>query len=90
MRLIETASSQVRAKTGIDAKLKLKAKRRNAEMTQKLFEETAGIRLEVEVELSDTQCEPAAREIENSDGILTRLSYSRRWLEEDLAYPSIL
>jgi hypothetical protein len=90
VRLIETASSQVRAKTGIDAKLKLKAKRRNAEMTQKLFEETAGIRLEVEVELSDTQCEPAAREIENSDGILTRLSYSRRWLEEDLAYPSIL
>ena len=90
VRLIETASSQVRAKTGIDAKLKLKAKRRNAEMTQKLFEETAGIRLGVEVELSDTQCEPAVGEIDNSDGILTRLSYSRRWLEEDLAYPSIL
>lgn len=40
VRLIETASSQVTAATGIDAKLKLKAKRRNAEMTQKLLRTT--------------------------------------------------
>lgn len=90
VRLIETASSQHVVATGIDAKLKLKAKRRNAAMTQKLFEETAGIRMGVEVCVSDTQDEPAVSEMDNSDGILAQLSYSSHWLEETLDYPSIL
>ena len=88
--LIETASSQGMAATGVDAKLKLKAKRRNAEMTEKLFENTAGIRIGVEVGISDTQDEPVVFEMDESDGMLARLSYSRHWLEETLEYPSIL
>ena len=90
VRLIETASSQGMVATGIDAKLKLKAKRRNAEMTQKLFEETAGIRFGVEMCLSDTQDEPVVSKLDNSDGTVAQFSYSSRWLEETLDYPSVL
>lgn len=90
VRAIETASSQGMVATGIDAKLKLKAKRRNAEMTQKLFEETASIRFGVEMCLSDTQDEPVVSKLDNSDGTVAQLSYSSRWLGETLDYPSVL
>lgn len=90
VRLIETASSQTRDKTGIDAKLKLNAKRCNAEMTQKLFEKVAGIRLAVEAGFSDSQDEPVVIEMEHPDSIGVRLTYSRQWLDECLTYPSIL
>ena len=86
--LIETA--QVSAATGVDAKLKLRAKRRNVEMTQKFFEGNTGFKTGTEVGLSDTQDEPAKYEVDESDGLVTRLTYSRRWLEETLDYPSIL
>lgn len=88
--LIETASAQVTAETGIDAKLKLRAKRRNAEMTQKFFEKNKGFRTGTEVRLSDTQDEPSKYEMDHSDGMVARFTYSSRWLEETLDNPSIL
>ncbi|MGL5823606.1 MAG: hypothetical protein ACRCYU_01915, partial [Nocardioides sp.] len=88
IRLIETA--QISAATGIDAKLKLRAKRRSAEMTQRLFEGNAGFRTGVEVRLSDTQDEPVKHEMDESDGLVVRLTYSRGWLDSTLDNPSIL
>ena len=86
--LIETA--RVGASAGVDPKLKLRAKRRSAEMTQKFFEENTGFKTGTEVGLSDTQHEPAKYEMDESDGMVTRLTYSRRWLEETLDNASIL
>lgn len=86
--LIETA--QVSQESGIDAKLKLRAKRRNLEMTQKFFEENAGFRTGCEVLLADTQDEPVKYEMDDSDGMVVRFSYSSRWLDETGDNPSIL
>jgi len=86
--LIETA--QVSQETGIDARLKLRAKRRNIEMTQKFFEENAGFRTGCEVLIADAQEEPVKHEMDESDGMVVRFSYSGRWLEETCDNPSIL
>lgn len=90
VRLIETASPQTIAATGIDAKLKLKAKRLNGEMTLKLFENTTALRAGVEVRLSDTQIEPAQCEIDDSDGVIARFTFGKGWLEDTLENASIL
>lgn len=86
--LIETA--QVSQETGIDARLKLRAKRRNIEMTQKFFEENTGFRTGSEVLIADAQDEPVKHEMDESDGMVVRFSYSARWLEETCDNPSIL
>lgn len=88
LRLIEFAP--VNPQTGIDAKLKLRAKRRNAEMTAKLFEDNPGYKTGTEVSLSDTQDEPVIFELVKSDGIIARFTYSKRWLDEISDNPSIL
>jgi hypothetical protein len=86
--LIETA--QVSPSTGIDAKLKLRAKRRKAEMTQKFFEENTGFKAGCEVGISDTQDEPVIYEMDDSEGMVARFTYSSRWLEQTCDNPSIL
>ncbi|WP_222843954.1 hypothetical protein [Cellulosimicrobium sp. CUA-896] len=86
--LIETAP--VNASTGVDAKLKLRAKRRNAEMTEKFFEETIGLKVGTEVALSDAQDEPAKFEMDESGGLVARFTYSTRWLDSTRDNPSIL
>jgi hypothetical protein len=86
--LIESAP--VSAESGVDAKLKLKAKRRNAEMTEQFFENNTGFKTGTEVRLSDTQDEPAKFEMDESDGLVTRFSYSSCWLDETADNPSIL
>lgn len=86
--LIETAP--VRPEIGVDAKLKLRAKRRNLDMTQKFFEENAGFRTGCEVLLADAQEEPVRHEVDESDGFIVRFSYSSRWLEYSSDNPSIL
>jgi hypothetical protein len=78
--LIESAP--VNSDTGVDAKLKLRAKRRNAEMTEKLFENNKGFRTGTEVRLSDEQDEPVKFETDDSDGLIARFTYSSRWLDE--------
>lgn len=86
--LIETA--QTSPVTGIDAKLKLRAKRRNAEMTQKFFEETTGIKTGCEVGVSGTQVEAVKFAMDESEGLVARYTYSRRWLDQTCDNPSIL
>lgn len=86
--LIETAP--VSRETGVDAKLKLRAKRRNLEMTQKFFEENAGFRTGCEVLIADSQDEAMKCDMDDSDGMVVRFSYSGRWLEETVDNPSIL
>jgi hypothetical protein len=86
--LIETA--QVSPSTGIDAKLKLRAKRRKAEMTKKFFEENTGIKTGCEVGISETQDEPVKFAMDDSEGMVARLTYSSSWLEQTCDNPSIL
>ncbi|MGY4721470.1 hypothetical protein [Naumannella huperziae] len=86
--LIETA--RVSSITGIDAKLKLRAKRRNAEMTQAFFENNTGLKTGAEVRLSESQNEPVLYEMDDSDGMVARFTYSSRWLDETCDNPSIL
>lgn len=88
LRLIESAP--VNADTGVDAKLKLRAKRRNAEVTERLFENNPGLKTGAEVMLSNAQDEPVIFEMDESDGITARFTYSSRWLDESSDNPSIL
>lgn len=83
-------SAPVSTATGVDARLKLRASRRNAEMTEKLFDENPGIKIGTEVRLSDTQNEPVRFELEKSDGVVSLFTYSTQWLDETLDNPSIL
>lgn len=86
--LIATAKGNPLA--GIDAKLKLRAKRRNDEMTAKFFDENEGFKTGCEVGLSTTQDEPVVFEMDTSGELISRYSYSSRWLEETCDNPSIL
>ncbi|RQX12077.1 hypothetical protein DDE19_29425 [Micromonospora ureilytica] len=83
--LIETAP--VSSQTGIDAKLKLGAKRRKDRMTEELFRDNAGISTGCEVGISDTQDDPVKVEIDEAVACFT---YSRSWLDQTLDNPSIL
>jgi hypothetical protein len=71
---------------GLDAKLKLKAKRKHQQWTEELFRRNSGIKTGCEVSISDEQSEPVEA---SRDGRIVKLSYSRRWLEENLDYPTI-
>ncbi|WP_449373718.1 hypothetical protein [Arthrobacter psychrolactophilus] len=75
---------------GIDAKLMLRAKRRNDVMTVKFFSENKGLRTGFDVSISESQDEPVKFEMDESDGLTTRYTYSRQWLEETSDNPSIL
>ena len=88
VNLIESAA--VSAHTGVDAKLKLRARRRGEQLTAALFENNAGLRTGTEVAISDVQDEPLKFEMDKSDGLVAKFSYSRRWLDETADNPSIL
>ena len=77
-------------KAGIDAKLKLRAKRRKAEMNAKYFSENEGFKTGYEVGISDSQDEPVEFKMDTSDGMVSRYTFSRQWLEETIDNPSIL
>ncbi|MFI6332776.1 hypothetical protein ACIBBG_31280 [Micromonospora chersina] len=83
--LIETA--RVSSETGVDAKLKLRAKRRKDQMTEEFFRDNAGIKTGCEVSISGTQDDPVKVEM---DGTVAKLTYSRSWLDRTLDNPSIL
>ncbi len=87
VRLIETAPIDVQ--TGIDARLKLKAKRRSQRMVEELFREESAMKIKTgaEVRLSDSQREPAKTEL---DDMVTTHTYSRSWLDGTLDKASIL
>jgi len=83
--LIESAP--VSQLSGVDAKLKLKAKRRGAEMNAEFFKTNAGMRTGCELTVSESQYEPVSVEL---DEMVTKVTFSSRWLEETTDYPSIL
>lgn len=86
--LIATAKHAPQA--GVDAKLKLRAKRRSEEITAAFFAENRGLKTGCDVSISDTQDEPVTSEVDTTDGWMARYTYSRRWLEETCDNPSIL
>ena len=75
------AAAAESAQAGIDAKLKLHAKRRGDEMTAKFLAENSGLRTGCEVGISGAQDELVVSEIGTSD-LISRYTYSSRWLEE--------
>lgn len=85
VRLIESAP--VSPLSGVDAKLKLKAKRRGEEMNAEFFKTNEGMRTGCELTISESQYEPVSYEL---DGMVTKVTFSARWLEETTDYPSIL
>ncbi|MFI5494735.1 hypothetical protein [Actinoplanes sp. NPDC051859] len=74
-------------KTGVDAKLKLSAKRRKDRMTEEFFRDNAGIASGCEVRISDTQDDPVTVEM---DGMVANFTYSRKWLDQTVDNASIL
>ncbi|MFD3448628.1 hypothetical protein ACFDTO_28930 [Microbacteriaceae bacterium 4G12] len=88
VRLVSTAD--VDARVGIDAKLKLRAKRRADELNASIFDQHEGFRTGCEVSISEDQVEPVVLEVDSSNGSHWRYTYSGRWLEETLDNPSIL
>lgn len=83
--LIESAP--VSQLSGVDAKLKLKAKRRGVKMNAEFFKTNAGTRTGCELGISESQDEPVRVELE---GMVTKVTFSDRCLEETTDYPSIL
>ena len=83
------ASARETPAAGIDARLKLRAKRRGEKQNAKLFRDNDGLRTGFEVSIADQE-EPAAAEFDESDGMMCRYTYSRRWLEDTCDNPSIL
>lgn len=89
--LIATAKEDPRV--GLDAKLKLRAKRRNDAMTAEFFKENTGFRTAYEIGISGSQVEPVVFVMDDSDeaeGFVTRCTYSSTWLEETVDFPSVL
>jgi hypothetical protein len=81
------AKARVLASAGINAKTKLKAQRKHAAWTKEFFEKNSGIETGCEVSISAEQVEPVEASL---DGLILKLSYSSRWLEENLDFPTIL
>ena len=79
--------SRVNPKTGVSSKTKLKAKRKHEQWVKEFFNSNSGMKTSCEVLITDDQVEPV--EV-SSIGLSTRFSYGRRWLEENLDYPTIL
>lgn len=81
VRLISTAP--IEPHTGIDARLKLKARRRSERMVEELFKEesTTKFKTGAGVSISDSRHEPAKMEL---DDMVTKYTYSQNWLEETL------
>lgn len=85
IRLIATASDERRL--GLEAKIRLKAKRRSEKIVEEFFEENTGIRTGAGVRISETQDEPVEME---RDGLVLNISYSKKWLDRTLDYASVL
>lgn len=85
VRLIATAKPI--QEIGIDAKLKLKAKRKHDAWTEDFFKNNTGMESGSVVSISDNQAEPV---VVSHDELVGKFSYSRRWLEDNLDFPTIL
>lgn len=77
------ADSRVNKLAGIDAKLKLKARRKHDLWTDEFFKENkGGMTFGCEVRLSEEQEESL---VIAQDGMVTKYSYSKKWLEQNSA-----
>lgn len=88
LRLIYTAKDN--SKAGIDRMIRLRAKRRYEDLTEKFFESNTGYKIGCEVSIAEDQDAPVVSEVDFSDGSVCRYVYSKRWLEESTDCPSIL
>lgn len=88
IRLIAEAKDH--APAGIDAKLRLRARRRADELNSELFTAGHGFKTGVDLTISDEQEEPVVTEIDDSEGWVQRFTYGRRWLEQTLDFPSVM
>lgn len=85
LSLVETAP--ISGLTGVDARLKLAAKRRKHLETEAFFRDNAGMTSGSGVMISDGQSEPVVMKV---DGMIVDFSYSRDWLDASNDNPSIL
>jgi hypothetical protein len=81
------ATARVNSALGIDAKLKLKARRADDKFTTSLFAANQGMKTGVEISISDMQSEDVVASFED---MVAKFSYSRAWLAGNLDYPTIL
>lgn len=84
------ATARDNSEAGIDARLRLRAKRRGSDVTAKLFETATLWRTGCEVSILGDQEEPVVAQLDESDGLISRYTYSDRWLEQTCDNPSIL
>lgn len=82
------ATAPISSETGVDAKLKLEAKRRKDRMSEEFFRDNEGISTGCEMTISDSQDEPVVTS--RLDGMVVSYTYSGNWLDETTDYPSIL
>lgn len=85
LRLIQTA--QISTATGVDARLKLEARRRNDLETEAIFKDNPGIKAGAEVSIVEEQNEPS---VSSLDGMVATHSYSRSWMEQTTDFASVL
>src|SRR3990167_834656 len=75
------ADSRINKVAGINAKLKLKAKRKHDSWTDEFFKENkGGMTFGCEVRISEEQEESL---VIAQDGMITKYSYSKKWLEQN-------
>lgn len=85
LRLIETAP--IATRTGVDAKLKLRVKRKKDVVSAEFFKDNTGVKSGCEIGISDDQDEPV---ISRMDGLVAIYTYSAGWLGKTTDHPSIL
>ncbi len=87
IKLIADASAKA---PGMNAKLKLKAKRKDKEWTEEFFKNksTGGFKYGTDIAIDNEQVEPLLLST-NAEGII-RLSYGKKWLEDHSSNEEIL
>lgn len=85
LRLI--ADAPIDGRTGVDAKLVVKAKRRYDAMIEDFFKATPGIKTGCTVAVSPTQVEPVKATLND---MVIEYTFSQSWLEGTLDFPSVL
>jgi hypothetical protein len=81
------ADAPIDWKSGVDAKLVVKAKRRYDAMVEDLFRTTPGFKTGCTVSVSSTQVEPAEATLND---MVIEYTFSEAWLESTLDFPSVL
>ncbi|WP_329007577.1 hypothetical protein OG271_17795 [Micromonospora rifamycinica] len=81
------ADAPIDSKSGVDAKLVVKARRRYDAVVKDLFKTTPGIRTGCTVAISSTQAEPVTATLND---MVIEYTVSQTWLEDTLDFPSVL